>query len=77
MHDFIEGCCKAEPSGGEKRKGIKSGNCQKQREKRTKQRPEKVNMKVQEMEAGVEKQKDRYTFYAHMRGASNECLLQA
>lgn len=37
---------------GEKRKGIKSGNCQKQREKRTKQRSEKLNMKVQEMEAG-------------------------
>lgn len=61
MHDFIEGCCKAGPSG-EKRKGIKSGNCQKQREKRTKQRSEKVNMKVQEMGAGVKRQEDRYTF---------------
>jgi hypothetical protein len=45
-----------------RRKGINRGNCQKQREKRTKQRSEKVNIKEQEMEGGVERQEDRYPF---------------
>lgn len=51
MHDFIEGCCKAGPRG-KKRTGISSGNCQKRREKGTKERSEKVNMKEQEMRVG-------------------------
>lgn len=41
--------------------GISNGNCQKQREKRTKQRSEKVNMNEQEM-GGTERHKGRYTF---------------
>lgn len=38
--------------GGKKRTGISSGNCQKRREKGTKERSEKVNMKEQEMRVG-------------------------